>query len=81
MCIFAASVASYFKRISILLYLSFLLSVLLPVLLSFGLWKYDIPVIRFALNNLFLSHNNESVRGGVMKAFLVVSYSMVGMCV
>ena len=30
--------------------------------LSFGLWKHGNPAIRFAVNNLFLSHNNQNFR-------------------
>ena len=41
-----------------------------------GVWKSSHPAIRFALINLFLSHNNENARGGVIKAFLIVSTSM-----
>ena len=35
--------------------------------LSVGLLKYRYPAIRFGPSNLFLSHNNENVRGGVIK--------------
>ena len=59
-------------------FLSFCLSVCLFVCLSvlFGLWKCGHPAIHFSLNKLFLSHSNENVRGGVMKAFLIVSSSI-----
>ena len=68
--VFAVVVANYLKRINQLRYVSFFPS----VFLSFVLSKYGHPAIHFSINNLFLSYNNENVRGGVIKAFLVVSF-------
>ena len=52
--------------------ISFSLSFSLSFCSSAGLWKHRYPAFRFALNNLFLSHNNESVRNGAIKAILIV---------
>ena len=35
-----------------------------PAAISVGMWKSGHLAIFFSLNNLFLSHNNENVRGG-----------------
>ena len=46
------------------------------IFLTLGLRKYGNAVILFAMNNFYLPHSNENVRGIVSKAFLIVSYSM-----
>ena len=51
----------------------------ISLFLSLGLWKYATLAIRFSANNPLLSHNNENFRGGIIKAFLIVSYSVESM--
>ena len=46
-------------------------SFFLSACLSVGLSKCGHSVIRFSLNILHLSKNNNTVRGGVIKAFLI----------
>ena len=74
MCLslFAAAAKRFFQKsqqVAISFYLSF-------CLFFFGLWKCSHPAMRFALNKLHSSHNNENVRGGAIKAFLAVSYGL-----
>ena len=55
----------------------FFLSVIQFVVMCFLWIAYFMACsIHFSLNSLFLSHNNENVRGCAIKAFLIVSYSV-----
>ena len=61
----AALAAKYFKRSRVAI------SLFLQVCGNMAILQFTLLA-----NNLFLSHNNKNVRGNVIKAFLIVSYSM-----